>query len=115
MTASSASDRIEGFVRPPAASSPLPSRSSEPRSIEVLVLDAEPDRALPELFLQGLDELDEGERVRVKVIDEGLSLADRGGLDLEDVGQAVPHDLEDLAAIHRPLLDVGLGGHSISL
>ena len=35
------------------------------------------------------------------------------GLDLEDVGQAVADQLEDVLAVQRALLDVGLGGHDL--
>ena len=79
--------------------------------LEVLVLDAEPDGALAELLLEGLDQLDQGQGVGVEVVGERVALGDRGRLDLEDVGQAVTDELEDLLAAHRALLDVGLGRH----
>ena len=66
-----------------------------------------------ELLLERLDELDQGERVGVEVVDERLALADRRRLDLEDVGQAVADDLEDLVASERALFDVGLGRHGV--
>ena len=65
---------------------------------EVLVLDAEPDGALAELLLERLDQLDQRERVGVEVVDERLALGDGRRLDLEDVGEAVADDLEDLVA-----------------
>ena len=78
---------------------------------EVLVVDAEADGALAELLLERLDELDQGQRVGVEVVDERLTLADRRRLDLEDVGEPVADDLEDLVAPERALFDVGLGRH----
>ena len=65
----------------------------------------------PQLLLEGLDQLDERQRIRAEVVDERLALGDRGRVDLEDVGQAIAHDLEDGVAVERPLLDVGLGRH----
>ena len=47
--------------------------------LEVLVLDAEPDRALAELLLEGLDQLDQGQRVGVEVVGEGVALVDLAG------------------------------------
>ncbi len=72
--------------------------------LEVLVLDAEPDRALAELLLERLDQLDQRERVGVEVVDERLALGDRRRVDLEDVGEPVADDLEDLVAIEWGLL-----------
>ena len=65
---------------------------------EVLVLDAEADGALAQLLLERLDELDQGQRIGVEIIDERLTLTDRGRIDLQDVGQPVADDLEDLLA-----------------
>src|SRR3954451_25033522 len=79
--------------------------------LEVLVLDPEADGALAHLLLDGLDQLDEREGVGLQVVHEGLAFGDLGRLDLEDVGEAVPDQLEDLRAIHGTLLDVGLSGH----
>src|SRR5688500_3888295 len=62
--------------------------------LEVLVLDAEADGALRELLLERLDELDQRQRVGLEVVDERLALADRARLDLEDVGEAPPDDVE---------------------
>src|SRR5678816_1609987 len=71
--------------------------------LEVFVLDAEAHTALAQLLLEGLGQLDQGQRV---------TLVDRGGLDLQDVGQPVADEVEDLLAIHGTALDVGLGGHA---
>src|SRR5688572_840365 len=79
--------------------------------LEVFVLDAEPDGALAHLLLDRLDQLDECEGVGLEVIDERLALGDLAGLDLEDVGEPVPDELEHLRAVHRTLFDVGLCGH----
>src|SRR5262245_38446354 len=56
---------------------------------EVFVLDAEPHRALAQLFLQRLGQLDQRQRVGFEVVGERLTFADGGGLDFEDVGQTV--------------------------
>ncbi len=86
-------------------------RANRLQVLEVLVLDAEPDRALAQLFFQRLDQLDQGERVGLEVVDERLTLADRRRLDLQDVGQPVTDDLEDGVAVERSFDDVGLRGH----
>ena len=83
--------------------------------LEVLVVDAEADRALAELLLEGLDQLDQGERVGVEVVGERGALGDRRRVDLEDVGEAVADQLEDLLAVHRASLDVGLCGTTAML
>ena len=70
-----------------------------------------PDRALAELLLDRLDQLDQRQRVGVEVVDEGLSLRDRRRVDLQDVGEAVADDLEDGLAVERALLHVGLSRH----
>ena len=70
-----------------------------------------PDGAVAELLLERLDELDQRQRVGVEVVDERLALGDRRRLDLEDVGEPVADDLEDLVAPERALFDVGLGRH----
>ena len=49
---------------------------------------------------------------RSSVNDAPSVMAD--GLDLEDVGQAVADQLEDLLAVQRPSLHVGLSGHGRS-
>src|SRR5690606_10216654 len=77
-----------------------------------LVLDPEADAALADLLLEGLGQLDEGERVGLEIVGERVTLADRRGVDLEDVGQSIADQVEDLLAIHGAALDVGLGGHS---
>src|SRR5437764_10588710 len=43
---------------------------------EVLVVDAEADRAFAQLLLQGLHQLDQGERVGVEILGERGSLGD---------------------------------------
>src|SRR5690606_36083163 len=73
-----------------------------------------PDGSLAELLLEGLDELDQGQRVGLEVVGERVPLVDGAQLDLEDVGQAVPDELEDGAAIERTLLHVRLSGHGCS-
>jgi len=88
--------------------------SHGPELFEVLVVDAESYGTLTELFFQAFDKLDQGERVSVKVFGERSRLADRRWLDLEDVGQEFPDELEDLLAVERTLLDMGLRGHGIS-
>src|SRR5579884_3943698 len=75
--------------------------------LEVLVLDAEADRPLAELLFEGLDQLDEGQGVGVEVLAKGGRLGDGVRLDLEDVGQPVADQLEDLLAVHRGPLHVG--------
>ena len=71
---------------------------------EILVLDPEAGDAAAELLLERLDQLDQRQRVGVEVVDERLPLGDPARLDLEDVGEAVADDLEDLVAIDRVLL-----------
>src|SRR5438270_8943501 len=82
--------------------------------LQVLVLDPEPHRPLPQLLLETLDQLDEGERVGVEVLGERGALADGGGVDLQDVGELVADYLEDLATVERAFLDMGLSGHCCS-
>ncbi len=65
---------------------------------EVLVLDAELGDSIAELLFERLDEFDQRQRVGVEVIDERLALGDGRRLDLEDVGESVTDDLEDLVA-----------------
>src|SRR5207237_7495044 len=79
--------------------------------LEVLVVDAEADAALAQLLLDRLHQLDQGEGVGVEVVGEGRALGDGGRLDLEDVGQAVADQLEDLLAVEWPSLHVGPSGH----
>src|SRR3954451_4076254 len=67
---------------------------------EVLVVDAEPDRALSELLFQRLDQFDERKRVGRQVLVERGPLGDGGGVDLEDVGQPVAYELEHLLSVH---------------
>src|SRR5688572_9057724 len=79
--------------------------------LEVFVLDPEADGALAHLLFDGLDELDECEGICLEVVDERLAFGDLARLDLEDVGEPVSDELEDLCAVHRTLFDVGLCGH----
>src|SRR4051794_25060016 len=80
--------------------------------LEVLVLDAKADRSLTDFLLDRFHELDEGERVGFEVVGERLTFGDGARVDLEDVGEAVADQLEDLLAVHRALLHVGLGRHA---
>src|SRR5258708_6786712 len=82
--------------------------------LQVLVLDPEPDRPLPQLLLEALDQLDEGQRIGVEVLGERGPLADGAGIDLQDVCELVADHLEDLATIERAFLDMGLSGHCCS-
>ena len=66
---------------------------------EVLVVDAEAGGPLAQLLLERLDQLDQRQRVGVEVVDERLTLGDHRRVDLEDVGEAVADDLEDLVAL----------------
>src|SRR5262245_5845635 len=79
--------------------------------LEVFVLDAEPHAPFAQLLLERLGQLDEGQRIGVEVVGEGIAFLDGRRLDLEDVGEAVTDQVEDLLTIHRTALDVGLGGH----
>ena len=78
---------------------------------EDLVLDAEADRTLGQFFLDGLDQLDQCQRVGVEVVGEGVALADLGWLDLEDVGQPVTDQGEHLVTSDRVTFDMGFGRH----
>ena len=73
-----------------------------------------PTRALAQLLLEGLDQLDQGQRVGLEVVGERVALVDVARVDLEDVGEPVTDQLEDLLAVERALLDMGLGGHGNS-
>ena len=44
--------------------------------LEILVVEVEPDRALAQLLLERLDQLDQGERVGLEVVGEGIALVD---------------------------------------
>src|SRR6056297_1249532 len=79
--------------------------------LEVLVLDAEADRAVAQLLLERFDEFDQRERVGVEVVDERLPLGDGRRLDLEDVGEPVTDDLEDLLTSERALFHMCLCWH----
>ena len=63
----------------------------------------------PSVLLERLDELDQRQRVGVEVVDERLALGDGRRVDLEDVGEAVADDLEDLVAFDGACS--GLGWH----
>ena len=75
--------------------------------LEILIIDSEVGDPVRESLLEGFDELDQRERVGFEVIDERLALTDGGGIDLEDVGEAVADDLEDLVAGDRGTAVVG--------
>src|ERR671910_282116 len=78
--------------------------------LEVFVLDAEADAALPQVLLERFRQLDQSQRVGIEVVGERVSFVDGGGLDLEDVGQTVTDQVEDLLAVEGAALDMGLGG-----
>src|SRR5687767_13767877 len=80
--------------------------------LEVLVLDPEADGSLAQLLLDGLDQLDQGQGVGLEVIGERLALGDPCGIDLQDVGQAVTDQLEDLLPVEGTTLHMGLCGHA---
>src|ERR671911_690164 len=46
-----------------------------------------------------------------EVVGERVTFVDGGGFDLEDVGQTVTDQVEDLLAVEGAALDMGLGGH----
>ena len=83
--------------------------------LEVLVVDAETDRALPQLLFQGFDQLDQGQGVGVEVLDEGGALGDRRRVGLQDVGQLVPDQLEHPFAVEGALIGVGFRWHGTSV
>ncbi|MEZ5165137.1 MAG: hypothetical protein R2695_01115 [Acidimicrobiales bacterium] len=64
-------------------------------------------------FFERLDQLDEGQRVGVEVFRERIALVDARRLDLEDVGELVANDRQDLVATDRTLRYVCLCGHFI--
>src|SRR3954468_24579025 len=68
--------------------------------LEVLVVNAESHRPLTQLFLQRFYQFDQRQGVGGQVLVEGRSLRDARRLDLEDVGQAVPDQLESLLTVH---------------
>src|SRR5262249_56885899 len=78
---------------------------------EVFVVDAEPDRSLPELLFERLDELDERERVGVEVLGEVRLELDAVLVDLEDLRQPLAQDAVDLVGADRPLGHVRLSRH----
>src|SRR5262249_48856607 len=78
---------------------------------EVLVVDAESDRALAQLLLQRLDELDERKRVGFEVLGEvGLDL-EAALVDLEDLPQPLAQDAVPLVGTDRAVADVRLSRH----
>src|SRR5271154_3426577 len=79
--------------------------------LEVLVIDAEPHRAFAQLLFQGLDQLNQGQRVGIEVLREGSALGDRRRVRLEDVRQLVPDQLEDPVAVEGALVGVGFCWH----
>src|SRR4029450_4158370 len=64
--------------------------------LEVFVLDAEPHAPFAQLLLERLGQLDEGQRIGVEVVGEGVSFVDGRRLDLEDVGEAVTDQVDNL-------------------
>src|SRR5918993_4508450 len=85
--------------------------TDRPEVFEVLVLDAEAAGSLRQLLLDGLDQLDQREGVGLEVVSEGRALADAGGIDLQDVGQPVPDEREDLGAPARAPVNLGVCSH----
>ena len=75
---------------------------------EILVLDPEAGDAARQLLLERFDQFDQGQRVGIEVVDERLTLGDPTGLDLEDVGEAIADDFEDLVAADRAVLHGGV-------
>jgi hypothetical protein len=80
--------------------------------LEVLVVDPEADGAFAELLLERFDELDQRQGVGFEIVGEGLAFGDGRRIDLEDVGEAVADQLEDLVAADRAVFNMCLGGHS---
>src|SRR5918997_1972014 len=85
--------------------------TDRPEVLEVLVLDAEAAGPLRHVLLDGLDQLDQRQGVGLEVVGEGRPLADRGGVDLQDVGQPVPDEREDLGAPARAPVNLGVCSH----
>ena len=79
--------------------------------LKVLVFDSEPVGAIRQLLLNRLDEFDQRQRVGVEVIDKRLPLANRRWIDLQNVGESVTNDLEDLVSLNRSVIDWSLGRH----
>ena len=65
-----------------------------------------------QFLFEGFDELDQRQRVGVEVVDERLPLGDGRRLDLEDVGEPVTHDLEDLLVDRWDLVERRLCWHA---
>ena len=81
--------------------------------LEVFVFDPEARGALGELLFDRFDQLDQGERVSIEILCEGIAFVDLGRLDLQDLRQAVLDECHDIVAFHRLPLDVGFGGHGV--
>ncbi len=79
--------------------------------LEVFVVDTETRCPFGEFFLEALDEFDQREGVGVEIIGERVTLIDARGLDLENVGELVSHDRENLFTLDRTLLYMGFCGH----
>src|SRR5829696_1057119 len=85
--------------------------TDRPEVLEVLVLDAEAAGPLRQLLFDGLDQLDQREGVGLQVVGERRPLGDAGGIDLQDVGQPVPDEREDLGAPARASVNLGVCSH----
>src|ERR1019366_56388 len=88
--------------------------ADRPQLLQVLVVDPKADRALAELLLQALDQLDQGQGVGIQVLGERGRLADGGRFDLQDVGQELTDELQYLLTVHGTLLHMGFSGHGVS-
>src|SRR5690606_17363105 len=80
---------------------------------QVLVVDAEVGPPLAQLLLEGLDQLDERQRVGFEVVGEAGALGDGGRLDLQDVRKAVADQLEYLLSVHGCPRSTGPGGQAM--
>lgn len=63
--------------------------------LEVLVFDPEARYPLAELGFQRLHELDQRQRVSIKVLDEGGGLVDGGGVALQYLGELSAYENQD--------------------
>ena len=83
--------------------------------LQVLVLDAEADGALGQLLLEGLDQLDEGERVGLQVVGERLAFVmAAGSISRMSASRSRTSSKTSWRSI-GPVLHVGLGGQRLSL
>jgi hypothetical protein len=81
---------------------------------KIFVFDAEPYRAFAQLFFEGFDQLDQGQRIGIKVVDQTLAFCDTRRVDLEDVTKVGSNDLENGCPVKGPLLYMRLSGHDFS-